>query len=56
MPVYRVRLQAPAIDEVVVTSADDEEQAKERAAASAVQRALKAGTVTVIEIPPTEAA
>jgi hypothetical protein len=51
--IYEVTLQAPAINEVVTTSADSEEQAIERAVASAVQRMLAAGTATtkVVAIP-----
>jgi hypothetical protein len=45
--IYEVTLQAPAINEVVVTSADSEVQAIERAVASAVQRMLKAGSASV---------
>lgn len=50
--VYEVTLNAPAINEVVVTAADSEEQAKERAVGSAMQRMLKAGNATVRELPP----
>jgi hypothetical protein len=52
--VYEVELQAPAINEIVITSADSEAQAIERAVYSAVQRMLKAGeaTATVVEAPP----
>jgi len=52
--IYEVTLQAPAINEVVITSADSEVQAIERAVASAVQRMLQSGSATtqVIEAPP----
>lgn len=51
--IYEVTLTAPAISEIVTTSADSEEQAIERAVASAVQRMLAAGTATaqVVAIP-----
>jgi flavin-binding protein dodecin len=51
--IYEVTIHAPAINEVVTTSADSEEQAIERAVASAVQRMLAAGTATarVVAIP-----
>jgi hypothetical protein len=57
MPIFSVELTAPAINEVVVTEADDEEQAIERAVYSAVQRMLKAGEATaeVIPLPDTAA-
>jgi hypothetical protein len=52
--IYEVQLQAPQIHETVVTSADSEEQAIERAVYSALQRMLKAGEATckVIPVPP----
>jgi hypothetical protein len=55
--IYEVTLAAPAINEVVVTSAESEEQAIERAVYSALQRMLKAGEATarVIPAPPTAA-
>jgi hypothetical protein len=49
--IYEVTVQAPAINEVVTTSADSEEQAKERAVASALGRQVEAATVTVKRIP-----
>jgi hypothetical protein len=49
--IYQVTLQAPAINEVVTTSADSEEQAIERAVYSALQRMLKAGEATCKAIP-----
>jgi hypothetical protein len=45
--IYQVTLNAPAINEIVTTEADSEEQAIERAVYSALQRMLKAGTATV---------
>jgi hypothetical protein len=51
MPIYKVTVQAPAINEEVVTSADSEEQAKERAIASALQRQADSATVRVVEVP-----
>jgi hypothetical protein len=52
--IWQVELQAPAINEVVVTSAASEQQAIERAVYSAVQRMLKEGqaVATVIPAPP----
>ena len=51
MPIYKVTVQTPAVDEVVVTEADNEQQAKERAVASALGRQRDAATVRAIEIP-----
>jgi hypothetical protein len=51
MPIFSVELHAPAINEIVTTSADDEEQAIEFAVYSAVQRMLKAGEATAKAIP-----
>jgi hypothetical protein len=51
MAVYKVWIEAPAINEEVVTSADNEEQAKERAVASALARQLQAATARCVEIP-----
>jgi len=45
--IYEVTVQAPAINELVTTEADSEEQAKERAIHSALQRQAQAATVTV---------
>ena len=47
MPIYNVSVQAPAINEMVVTEADNEEQAKERAVYSALQRQAQNAQVTV---------
>jgi hypothetical protein len=54
MPIFEVTLQAPAINEVVVTTADSETQAIERAVYSAIQRMLKTGeaSATLVEAPP----
>jgi hypothetical protein len=49
MPIYTVIVQAPAINEQVVTEADNEQQAKERAIYSALQRQANSATVTVEE-------
>jgi hypothetical protein len=49
--IYEVTVQAPAINEVVTTEADNEEQAKERAVASALARQAEAATVTVKRVP-----
>jgi len=49
MPIYNVSVQAPAINEMVVTEADNEAQAKERAVYSALQRQAEYATVTVEE-------
>jgi len=45
--IYEVTVQAPAINELVTTEADTEEQAKERAVYSALQRQAQNATVTV---------
>jgi hypothetical protein len=45
--IYEVVITAPAINEKVVTEADDEQQAKERACYSALQRQMQTATVTV---------
>jgi hypothetical protein len=47
--IYEVAIQAPAINEVVTTEADSEEQAKERAVYSALQRQVQNATVVVKE-------
>lgn len=47
--VYEVTIQAPGINEKVVTEADSEQQAKERAVYSALQRQCEAATVTVVQ-------
>jgi len=49
MPIYNVSVQAPAINEMVVTEADNEQEAKERATYSALQRQIENATVTVEE-------
>jgi len=49
MPIYTVTIQAPAIYEEVVTEADNEQQAKERAIYSAMQRQQEAAVVVVTE-------
>jgi hypothetical protein len=49
--IYSVTIDAPAIYETVVTSADSEEQARERAVASALQRQAAAATITVKSMP-----
>jgi hypothetical protein len=54
--IYRVEVNCPPIHEIVVTSAEDEQQAKERAVYSAGQRALKAGTVAEGDLAQTLAA
>jgi hypothetical protein len=52
--IWQVTLKAPAINEVVVTSAATEEEALQRAIYSALQRMIKAGeaSAVVIEAPP----
>lgn len=47
--IYTVRIVAPAIDEIITTEADSEQQAKDRAVYSALQRQSKAAEVTVVE-------
>lgn len=47
MPIYTVTVKAPAINEQIVTEADNEQQAKERAVYSALQRQTQAAEVTV---------
>jgi hypothetical protein len=49
MPIYTVTVQAPAINEQIVTEADSEQQARERAIYSALQRQADNATVTVEE-------
>jgi hypothetical protein len=49
--IYEVSLAAPEIREIVTVAADSEEQAKERAVYSALQRQAKAATVTVRAMP-----
>jgi hypothetical protein len=51
MPIYEVTVQAPAVNEIITTEAEDEQQAKERAVASALGRQAEAATVTVKRIP-----
>ncbi len=50
--IYKVHIEAPAINEDVILQAEDEQQAKEAAIYSAVQRQAKAATVTVTQAPP----
>jgi hypothetical protein len=50
--IYTVRIEAPAINEEVVTEADSEAQAKERAIYSALQRQFKAASVSAEAMPP----
>lgn len=45
--IYEVTLTAPAINEVVVTTADSEEEAIRLAIDSAIRRMLATGTATV---------
>jgi hypothetical protein len=52
MAVYTVTISAPAINEEVVVNADSEDQAKERAVYSALQRQADAAQVTVVEQSP----
>jgi hypothetical protein len=49
--IYEVTIDAPAIREVVTTSADSEEQAKDLALASALQRQAQTAVVTVRRLP-----
>ena len=51
MPIYTVTIEAPAINEQVVTEADDAQQARDRAIASALARQAEDAEVTVIEQP-----
>jgi hypothetical protein len=48
--IYKVTIHADAIHEEVTTSAESEEQAKEQAVYSALQRQMQAATVTVEEV------
>lgn len=52
--IYEVTLAAPAINEIVVTSADSEAAAIELAVAIAIRSMLTDGTATatVVEAPP----
>ena len=50
--IYEVAIVAPAINELVTTEADNEQQAKERAIYSALQRQAQAAIVTVTEQAP----
>jgi len=47
--IYEVSVSAPAINELVTVEADSEQQAKERAVYSALQRQFEAAVVTVTE-------
>ena len=49
--IYDVIVQAPAINEMITTEADSEQQAKERAIYSALERQLEKATVVVKEQP-----
>jgi len=49
MPIYEVTVRAPIVYEIIVTEADDEQQAKERAVYSALQRQMSNATVTAVE-------
>jgi len=49
MPVFTVVIKAPAIYEETVVNADDEDQARARAVASALGRQAEAAEVTVTE-------
>ena len=49
MPIYTVTVKAPAINEQIVTEADNEQQARERAIYSALQRQADSAAVTVEE-------
>jgi 1,2-phenylacetyl-CoA epoxidase PaaB subunit len=49
--IYKVSIQAPAIDEEVTLAADDEEHAIELAVASTMRRQAAAATVTVEPSP-----
>jgi len=49
MPIYTVTIRAPAVYEETVTEADNEQQAKERAIYSALQRQADAAQVTVVQ-------
>jgi len=50
--IYDVTVVAPAIAEIITTEADSEQQAKERAIYSALERQLEQATVTVKEQAP----
>lgn len=50
--IYDVTVVAPAIAEIITTEADSEQQAKERAIYSALERQLSQATVTVKEQAP----
>jgi len=45
--IYEVVIQAPEIDEVVHTEAENEQQARERALYSALRRQFEAATIVV---------
>jgi len=49
MPIYEVTVRAPIVYEVIVTEADNEQQAKDRAVYSALQRQMSNATVVVKE-------
>ena len=52
MPIYDVHIAAPAINEVITTEADNEQQAKERAVYSALWRLMLDAECTVTEQSP----
>jgi len=47
--IYEVSISAPPVSELVVVEADSEQQAKERAVYSALQRQFEAAVVVVTE-------
>jgi hypothetical protein len=49
--IYEVTLQAPAINEIVTTAAESEDEAIAIAVYSAVHRMVKAGTATAKVLP-----
>lgn len=51
MAIYQVHIEAPAINETVTTAADNPQQARERAVASALLRQSEVASVTVEEMP-----
>jgi hypothetical protein len=48
--IYKVTIHTDAIHEEVMTSAESEDQAREQAVYSALQRQMQAATVTVEEV------
>jgi hypothetical protein len=53
--IYRVKIEAPAINEEVTLAAETAEEARQLAVASAVARAVDAAEVTVTPMPPAAA-